>query len=67
MNEKYPTYTPYMIQGSEMEPEEGRVIIDYELSTDCTNEDVWYICYKCGKCGRRFDRGFLVNAKEEDE
>ena len=31
------------------------MIIDYTLAKECKNEDAWYTCYKCGKCGCRLD------------
>ena len=37
------------------------MIIDYTLAKECKNEEVWYICYKCGKCGRVFVDGFMVD------
>ena len=37
------------------------MILDYILADQCCNEDVWYICYKCGKCGRVFENGYLVD------
>lgn len=37
------------------------MIIEYTLAKECKNEDVWYACYKCGKCGRVFENGFMVN------
>ena len=36
--------------------------IDYTLAKECKNEEVWYTCYQCGKCGRVFDNGFMVDA-----
>ena len=37
------------------------MIIDYTLAKECKNEEVWYTCYQCGKCGRVFDNGFMVD------
>lgn len=56
-------------------PEEKplRIILDYVPAKECKNEDVWYTCYKCGECGRKFVDGFLVDyggthsEDEEDE
>ena len=45
-------------------PLKGRrvgMMIDYTLAKECKNEEVWYICYKCGKCGRVFENGFMVD------
>ena len=38
------------------------MIIDYELAKECKNEDAWCVCRKCGKCGRKFEDGFMVDA-----
>lgn len=46
------------------------MIVDYCKSKSCDNKDAWYTCHKCGKCGRKFENGFLVNGDEfppEDE
>ena len=37
------------------------IIIDYIPADQCKNDDVWFTCYKCGKCGRKFEDGFLVD------
>ena len=37
------------------------MIIDYTPANECKNEDVWYTCYQCGKCGRAFEGGFMVD------
>ena len=37
------------------------MIIDYALAKECKNEEVRYICYKCGKCGRVVVDGFMVD------
>ena len=37
------------------------MIIDYTLAKECKNEEVWSICYKCGKGGRVFVDGFMVD------
>ena len=37
------------------------MMIDYTLAKECKNEEVWYTCYQCGKCGRVFDNGFMVD------
>ena len=29
--------------------------VDYCKAEECKNEETWYICYKCEKCGRKFD------------
>ena len=37
------------------------MIIDYALAKECKNEEVWHTCYKCGKCGRVFENGLMVD------
>ena len=37
------------------------MIIEYTLAKECKNEEVWYTCYKCGKCGRVFENGYLID------
>ena len=37
------------------------MIIDYTLAKECKNEEVWYSCYQCGKCGREYVDGFMVD------
>lgn len=37
------------------------MIIEYTPAEECENEDVMYICYKCGKCGRKFEDGIMVD------
>ena len=37
------------------------IIVDYGISKECQNKDAWYTCYKCGKCGRKFENGFMVD------
>ena len=35
--------------------------VDYKPSSICMNPDSYgYICVKCGRCGRKFNRGVLV-------
>jgi len=45
--------------------------ISYATSKECKNEEAWFTCYKCGKCGRIFDSGFLIDeggtTPEEDD
>ena len=48
------------------------MIVDYILAKESKNEDAWYICYKCGKRGRVFENGLMVDdggttIEEEDE
>lgn len=31
------------------------LFVDYIKAKECKSEDAYYICYKCGKCGRKFD------------
>lgn len=37
------------------------IVIDYIPCKNCQNSDAIYICCKCGKCGREFENGFLIN------
>lgn len=37
------------------------MIIDYAVAVECVNPKTLYICYKCGKCGRKFENGFMVD------
>ncbi len=37
------------------------IIVDYIPAEECKNTDVWYMCHKCGMCGRVFEEGFLVD------
>ena len=48
------------------------MIIDYTLSKECKNEEALYTCYQCGKCGRVFVDGLMVDdggttIEEEEE
>lgn len=48
------------------------MLFDYIPVKECKNKDVWYTCYKCGKCGRKFNEdGIMVddggNTVMEDE
>lgn len=44
-----------------------KMIIDYELAENCQNPEVYYICYKCGACGRKFEDGILIEEGEEND
>ena len=37
------------------------MFIDYGVCAECRNNEAWYICYKCGECGRKFDGGVMVD------
>lgn len=37
------------------------MIIAYTLAKECKNEEALYICYQCGKCGRVFKNGCLID------
>lgn len=41
--------------------DERRMIIDYSVANECINTDAWYICYKCGECGRVFIDGIMLD------
>lgn len=49
------------------------ILVDYAPAEECKNPDVWYTCYKCGLCGRKFDEdGIMVDdggthEREDDE
>lgn len=40
------------------------MIIDYVPCKECDNPDVLYTCHKCGKCGREFQDGILLNGMD---
>lgn len=37
------------------------LLVDYYAAMECENLEAYCICLKCGKCGRKFDRGFMVD------
>ena len=37
------------------------ILVDYISAKECKKETRWYICCKCGKCGRVFENGFMIN------
>lgn len=37
------------------------MIIDYIPAKECRNSEVWYTCYKCEKCGRKFENGMMID------
>lgn len=39
------------------------ICIDYTCAKECCNpkNEMKYICYKCGMCGRKFDGQFMVD------
>lgn len=37
------------------------IFVDYGVSEECENPDAFYICLKCGKCGRVFEDGIMVD------
>ena len=37
------------------------MIVEYTLAKECKNEEVLYTCYKCGKYGRVFKDGYLID------
>lgn len=43
------------------------MIIDYESAENCRNPEVYYICHKCGACGRKFEDGILIEEGEEND
>ena len=48
------------------------MIVEHTLAKECENEDVWCTCcYQCGKCGRVFVDGLMIDdggtTVEEDQ
>jgi hypothetical protein len=47
------------------------IIVDYPLAKECEDPDAFIMCYKCGKCGRQFENGFMIHdggtTPEDDE
>jgi hypothetical protein len=43
------------------------IFIDYSIHQECQNEEVYYTCYKCGKCGRVFDENGIMIKQAKDE
>ena len=39
----------------------NEVIIDYTVAKECSNPEVFYTCYQCGKCGRVFEDGIMID------
>ena len=37
------------------------MILDYIVANECTNPEAHYICHKCGRCGRVFENGYMVD------
>lgn len=37
------------------------IIVDYARDKECKNPETLYMCHKCGKCGRKFEDGFMVD------
>ena len=37
------------------------MIVEYTLAKECKNEEVLHTCYQCGKCGRAFVDGLMVD------
>ena len=36
------------------------MIVDYIIAKECKTQ-AYYMCLKCGKCGRKFEGGFMVD------
>ena len=36
------------------------ILVDYVPVKECKNDDVMYTCYKCGKCGRKFNESGIM-------
>lgn len=41
--------------------DETILFVDYYAAVECENPDAYCTCLKCGKCGRKFDCGFMVD------
>ena len=39
----------------------SKMIIDYTIAKECSNPEVFYTCYQCGKCGRVFEDGIMID------
>ena len=39
-----------------------KIIFDYAKAKECKNTESWFTCYKCGKCGRVFENGFMTDS-----
>lgn len=39
----------------------AEIYIDYARAIECEEETFGYMCYKCGKCGRKFKDGFMID------
>ena len=37
------------------------MIVEYIISKECKNEEVWCTCYKCGKCEKIFKNKILID------
>ena len=37
------------------------MIIDYTVAVECENPEVYYTCWQCGKCGRKFENGIMID------
>ena len=65
----YIQYKPYADRQMAMEkkkkegekPPIANAIIDYTKADQCCNPDVWYTCHRCGKCGRKFKNGVMID------
>ncbi len=43
-----------------------KIFVDYEPSSTCCNDESYgCLCIKCGRCGRKFEDGFLQNGGAE--
>ena len=40
------------------------MIVDYVPSKQCKNKNVMYTCNKCGRCGRKFEDGIMIDQGE---
>ena len=35
--------------------------IYYIVAVECQNPEVYYTCEQCGKCGRKFENGIMID------
>ena len=43
------------------------MIIDYTVAVECENPEVYYTCWQCGKCGRKFENGIRIKKSYSDK
>ena len=43
------------------------MIVEYEPNINCQNIKAWYVCHKCGKCGRKFIKGIMIKCADNEK